>query len=237
MDFNDFVFHIIELIAALSGSYYYLKTKDQSVRPFIWFLWVIVFVETFGMYGYILLNNYDNEIFIWIKNSVFCRNTWLYNIYDLSTLFFLGLFFKRILKNNVSKKLVNFIIVFITCSTILYFCLSGNFFRASIPYDFLMQTLAIFTFVMLYYYELLNSDKILFFYKSPIFYLSSGVLLWHLSVSPLFIFDGYFYEINKDFIEFQTLYLLIANILLYSCYTFGFLYTLQFYKEQSVVKK
>ena len=236
MNFNDFVFHIIELIAAFSGSYYYLKTKDKSVKPFIWFLWVIVVVETFGMYGYILLNNYDNEIFIWIKNSVFCRNTWLYNIYNLSTLFILGLFFKRILKNNVSKKLVTFIVVFITCSTILYFSLSGNFFIASIPYDFLMQTLAIFVFVMLYYFELLNSDKILFFYKSPIFYLSTGVLLWFLCVSPLFIFDGYLYEINKDFLEFQTLYLLIANILLYSCYTFGFLYPLHI-RKQSVTKR
>lgn len=236
MGFDDFVFHLMELIAALSGSFYYLKTKDNRVQPFIWFLWVIVFVETFGMYGYILLNNYDNEIFIWIKNSELCRNTWLYNIYNFSTIFFLGLFFKRILSSKVSQKIIVFVVVFISCSTILYFAISGNFFKMSLPYDFLMQTFAVFIFVMLYYFELLNSDKILYFYKSPIFYLSTGILLWFLCVSPLFIFDGYLYAINKDFLDFRYFYLFIANILLYSCYTFGFLYPLHI-RKQLVTKK
>tara|TARA_R110002049_G_C9075337_1_gene555219 strand:- start:384 stop:1094 length:711 start_codon:yes stop_codon:yes gene_type:complete len=236
MDIDDFVFHLLELIAALSGSYYYLKTNDRKVQPFIWFLWVIVIVETVGMYGYILQNNYDNEIFIWIKNSVFCSNTWLYNIFNLSTIFFLGLFFKRILNNDLAKKLIVFMVILIACFTVLYFGFIGNFFKKSLPYDFLMQTLAVFVFVMLYYFELLNSDKILFFYKSPVFYLCTGILLWFLCVSPLSIFDAYMYEINQGFLEFRGLYLLIANILLYSCYTFGFLYPL-YVRKQLVTKR
>ena len=74
--------HIIELIAALSGTYYFFKTIDNQMRIFVWYLWFVVFVETIAMYGYLLQNNYDREWFIWIKNSVLCSNTWLYNIFS-----------------------------------------------------------------------------------------------------------------------------------------------------------
>ncbi len=236
MNVDDFVFHLFELVAALSGSYYYLRTNNAKIQPFVWYLWVVVVVETVGMYGYILQNNYDNEIFIWIKNSVFCANTWLYNLFNLASIFFFGIFFKRILIGDLAKKIVNFTVILISVFTIVYFSFDGNFFNKSLPYDFLIQTLAVFIFVMLYYRQLLNSDKILFFYKSPVFYISSGILLWFLCVSPLFIFDAYMYEINQNFIEFRSLYLLIANILLYSCYTFGFLYPLHI-KKQLVTKR
>ena len=62
MSNTDFIFHIAELIAALAGSYFYLKTSNKLIKPFVWYLWTVVIVETFGMYGFFLLNNYDNEI-------------------------------------------------------------------------------------------------------------------------------------------------------------------------------
>ena len=223
--------HIIELLAALAGSYYYLKTKDYQLKIFIWYLWMIVFVETFGMYGYLLQNNYDNTLFIWIKNSVFCSNGWLYNIYNFVSIILFGIFYTGIIEDELSKKIIKFLIIIYLLGTIIYFIVSGAFFIRSLPYDVFLQTLLVFIFVMLYYRQLLKSDKILVFYKSPIFYLSSGLLLWYLCVTPLFIFDGYLYEINENFLKFRGFYLFIANTLLYSCYTLGFLFTLQFKKQ------
>ena len=231
MGFDDLVFHLFELIAALAGAYYYLKTKDAKVKPFVWFLWVVVFVETVGMYGYILQYNFDNNMFIWLKNSVFCTNTWLYNLFNLASIFFFGMFYKRVLSHESDKKIIDFLVIIYIVFSILYFILTKSFFIKAIPYDFLLATLIVFIFVLLYYKELFKSDKILFFYKSTFFYISSGLLLWHLCVSPLFIFNGYFYDINQNFVEFRSTYLLVANILLYSCYTFAFLYTLQFKKQ------
>ena len=49
----DFLFHLLELGAALSASYYWLKTKDYSIQPFVWYLWFIVFFETLGMYPFL----------------------------------------------------------------------------------------------------------------------------------------------------------------------------------------
>ena len=68
--------HIVELIAALAGTYYYLKTRDSQMKIFVWYLWFVVLVETVGMYGHLLLNNYDYDWFIWLKNSIICSNTW-----------------------------------------------------------------------------------------------------------------------------------------------------------------
>lgn len=223
--------HLVELLAALAGTYYYYKTKDYQVKIFVWYLWIIVGVETFGMYGYLLQNNYDNKIFIWVKNSVICSNTWLYNIYSFVSIILFGIFYLRIIKDHLSKKIIKILILIYTLFTIVYFILSGTFFTKSLPYDVFLQTLLVFIFVMFYYRQLLKSDSILFFYKLPVFYISSGLLLWYLCVTPLIIFDGYLTLINEDFRRFRLLYLFIANTLLYSCYTFGFLYTQQYKKQ------
>jgi uncharacterized membrane protein YfcA len=230
MSFNVFLYHILELISALAGSYYFLKTKDVKIKPFVWYLWIMVFVETVGMYGYILQYNYDNELFIWIKNSSFCSNTWLYNIFSLVYIFLFGLFYYRLIDNKFDKRVIKFSVIIYIIFSLFYFGFTRGFFIKSLPYNFLLETLIVFLYVMLHFKQLLRSEKILVFYKSPYFYLSSGLLLWYLCVTPLFIFNTYFNEVNTNFLEFRSFYLLIANIFLYLCYTFGFLYTIRYKK-------
>lgn len=223
--------HIIELIAALAGTYYYLKTRDKQMKIFILYLWIVVFIETVAMYGYVLQNNYDNKLFIWLKNSVFCYNTWLYNIFSFVSIILFGRFYTGIIKDGLSKLIIKYSVFAYVIFTIFYFLFSGTFFTKSLPYDVLLETLIVFVLVMLYYKQLLKSDKILVFYKLPVFHISSGLLLWYLCVTPLFIFDSYIYEINKNFIQFRYVYLFVVNIFLYSCYTFAFLYTIRFKKK------
>lgn len=236
MDLEHLITNLFELIAAISASYYWIRTRDKAVKPFVWLLWLTVIVETLGLYGFIMQNNYDNEYFIKLKNSVFCENRWLYNIYTFVMLILLGYFYV----NHLSKKKPKIIVVAIVCASsifsISYYIVTDGFFLKSIPYDFAIQTLAIFIFVMFYLNELLRSDKILDFYKSYVFYISIAVLLWHLCLMPLFIFDAYFYAINTEFVQFRSQYLLISNILLYSCLTFSFLFSL-FHKGKLVTKK
>lgn len=226
-----FIHHILELIAALAGSYYYLRTKDLKLRPFIWYLWVIVFVETFGMYGYILQNNYDNDIFIWIKNSVFCQNRWLYNVFHVLAIILFGIYYGRIIKNKLSKKIIKILVLIYFIFSGGYALFSDDFFVKSIPYNHFLETFITFLLVMLYFNEILNSERILYFYKVPSFYISTGLLIWYLGITPIYIFDSYINQINQNFIEFRSIYLITANLFLYSCYTFGFLYTIQFNKK------
>lgn len=228
--------HYFELAAALAGSIYWLKTKDEKIRPFIWYLWLTVVVETTALYSYLMLNNYDNDFFIWVKNSGFCKNTWLYNIYGFIGLILLGLFYLRHIHELKAKRIIKMIVVLCSVFAVVYFLISGRFFDTYLPYDDAVRTFAIFTFVLLYLRELLNSDRLLDFYKSQVFYISIGLMLWNICITPLFIFDGYHRAINSEFVVFRTSYLLISNILLYSCYIFAFLISLH-YKGKLVLRK
>ncbi|MCA0133184.1 hypothetical protein [Winogradskyella alexanderae] len=225
------IIHIIELIAAIAGSIYYLKTKDKILKPFVWYLWFVVFVETVGMYGYIMQWNFDNELFIKLKNSAFCENRWLYNTFAFVSLLFYWFFYNSIISDKKSKGLLDVLGILYVVFTLGFFIVTDGFFVKQIPYDAFLETLFIFVAVILYYRQLLIGENVLYFYREPLFYVSTSLLLWHLIITPLVIFDGYFNLINKRFIGFRMNYLLFTNIILYSCYTFGFLYTLQFRKQ------
>lgn len=228
----DLLFHYFELAAALAGSYYWLKTKDESVRPFVWYLWFTVVVETLAMYTY-LYNNFDNSFINWIENSIFFRNIWLYNIYYAVSLVLIGMFMIRNTKNDTSHKIIKIIVVVCSLFTISYFSISGKFFEMELPYDLAVQTFSIFIMVLLYLRELMQSEQILDFYKSHVFYISLGLLLWHICLTPLFIFDDYYDAINLEFGAFRTIFLDTFNIILYSCYVFAFLYSL--YHKRNLV--
>ncbi len=223
--------HIIELVAALAGTYYYFKTMDSQMKIFVWYLWFVVFIETLGMYSYVLTNNYDYDWYNRLKNSVFCENTWLYNIYSLGSVLFFGLFYSKIIKDKSSKSLIKISVIIYAVFTVLYFLLSGTFFEKSLPYYYFLETFIVFIFTMLYYRQLLKSDKILLFYRLPKFYISSGLLLFYICTAPLFTFNKYFSSINESFVQFRYVYMFVINIILYSCLTFAFLYTLQFKKQ------
>lgn len=201
------------------------------MKIFIWYLWFVVLVETVGMYGYLLLNNYDYNWFIWLKNSVICSNTWLYNIYSFVSILIFGKFFRDIIHSKPSKIIIKITVVLYVIFTISYFLISGTFFEKSLPYDEFLGTFAVLIFVILYYKQLLASNKILLFYRLPVFYISSGLLLFYLCVAPLFTFDSYFLAVNKGFVQFRLVFMFLINTFLYSCFTFAFLYTIQFKKE------
>ena len=201
------------------------------MKIFIWYLWIVVFTETVGMYGYILQNNYDYPWFITLKNSVICSNIWLYNIFSFVSILIFGKFYLNIIKDGISRTIIKIAVAVYAAFTIIYFIFSGTFFEKSIPYNVFLETLVVFVFTILYYKQLLGSDKILLFYRLPVFYISSGLLLFYLTTSPLFTFDKYFYDINKQFVQFRYVYMFVVNILLYSCFTFAFLYTIQFKKQ------
>ncbi len=234
MDIVRFITHLIELVAALSGSYYWLRTKEDSVLPFVWFLWVTVFIETVAMYPY-LYNYSDNAFVNWLESSVLERNVWLYNIYNFLTLILVGIFMIRNTNTSVSHRIIKIIIIVYSFFTICCFSITGSFFLMSLPYDLVIQTFAMYIMLLVYLRELIASDQILYFYKSHVFYLIFSITFWFICLTPLFIFDSYYRAINESFVVFRGRFLFVSNILLYSCYTFAFLYSL-WQKRQLAMK-
>lgn len=228
--------HYFELAAAIAATFFWIRTEDSRVKPFMWYLWLTVVVETLGLYAFLMLNNYDNPLFVWVKNSPMCTNTWLYNSYDFFGLILIGWFFRNYISNSTSKGIIKIIVVLSSVFSILYFLISGRFFEAYLPYDLVFRTFAIFIFALLYFKELLKSDELIVFYKSHMFYICTALMLWNISLTPLFMFDGFFKASNAEFVNFRVKFLLVSNIILYSCYTTAFLISLYF-KNKLVLRK
>lgn len=217
----------VELIAAIAGTYYLKKNKNSILKIFVFYLWLTFFVEVIAEYSGFMRNNYDYEWFINIKNSVFCTNTWLYNIYSFLTIGLLGIFYSGLLSNKSLKTLIRTIVILYIVFSLCYYTFTDAFFVFGLPYDDILASVIVSIYVICYFIELMNSEYILQYYKLPSFYISVALLLWYLCVTPLFIFNGYFREVNTDFVIFRYLLLLFINICTYALYTFGFWYSLK----------
>lgn len=216
-----------EVLAAVSGSYYLKKVKDNRLKIFVSYLWLTAIVEFLALYTFLLPTSSDSEWLQSLKNSGFSNNTWLYNIYSFLAIGLIGIFYASLINRRRTRNVILTIFLMYSAFTVLYFLLTDTFFKMSIPYSLLIGTCIICIYVVLYFLELIKSDEILKFYKLPTFYISVGLLLWYVSVSPLFIFNAYFNSISTEFGEFRALLLLFINICTYSCFAFGFLYPLR----------
>lgn len=221
----------VELIAAIAGSYYLKRNKNSVLKIFVYFLWLTFFVELIGEYARFMRDNYDYEWFIAIKNSVFCTNTWLFNIYSFFTIGLLGVFYSGLLRKQSFKLLIRAIVIFYSVFSICYFTFTDAFFEFGLPYDDILASIIVSIYVICYFIELINSEYILYYYKLPSFYISVALLLWYLCVTPLFIFNGYFLEVNTDFVIFRYLLLLFINVCAYLFISFGFWYSLKKTKQ------
>jgi hypothetical protein len=226
-----FITKFFEITAAIFGSVYLHKTNNQKLKIFVVFLWITVVVEVLGYYKTILQNNYDYSWFIAWKNSVFCQNIWLYNIYGFFRIGLLGIFYSDLLLKTSFKLFIRSIILIYIVFSLFYYIFTDAFFVMGLPYDYILASIIISIYVILYFVELMNSDFILQYYKLPSFYISVALLFWHLCATPLFIYSSYFLPFNTEFVNFRTLLLLYINILTYSCIIFGFWYSLKKSKQ------
>lgn len=230
-DNRSLITKFFEISAAVFGSVYLHRTKNQKLKIFVVFLWITVIVEVIGYYKTILQNNYDYNWFIAWKNSIFCQNIWLYNIFNFLTIGFLGVFYTDLISNKSSKLFIRFIVVLYSIFSIFYYTFTDAFFVLGLPYDSILSSIIVSAYVILYFKELMNSDFLLQYYRLPSFYISVALLLWYLCATPLFIYSSYFLPFNTEFVNFRTLLLLYINIFTYTCITFGFWYSLKKSKQ------
>ncbi|CAM4017631.1 hypothetical protein [Gillisia limnaea] len=219
-----FIGHFVELLAALAGTYYLFKTPHPKsiIRLFVYFLWLTVFVEMVGLYAvYAYFTDYKGLEFL--RNSPFERNYWLYNSYYLVS--FTTYFFFFILHLNSAKirRILTFTALFFGITVIINLVFSKIFFIGYSAYTSVSGTLILIICIMAYYYEMLKSDKILNFYKNLVFYVSVGGLIWHLVVTPLFIYSKYFTTASPDFVALHGLIIFLSNVFMYGMFILGFI--------------
>lgn len=221
---TSFAGHLVEFLAAVAGSYYLFKTPhtQKIIRLFVYFLWLTVFVEIVGLYTvYAYFSDYKNLEFL--RDSPFERNYWLYNSFNvLSSTMYFFLFILQ-LKSFKVRRVLTLVVFIFQVTVIIDLIYSGIFFIAYSAYASVGGTLIMVICIMAYYYEMLKSDKILHFYKNLVFYVSIGVLIWYLVVTPLFIYSKYFTMASPDFVEMYGLIIIVSNVFMYGMFITGFI--------------
>jgi len=217
------VINFFEVLAAIAGSLYITKYRaDQFSRYFVYFLWFTAFVDIIS--GWVPSLVLDTESFSFLKDTIFANNQWMYNTYDLVSFSIYLLFFINFIKARRIKKIGVYILVFYIITSILNLIFSGVFFKAPSMYNLILGTILLLLFIIYYYFEVLQSDQILDFYKVIAFYISIGALVFHIVVNPVFIY-GEYYKNHKspEFVQIYRIILTAANIFMYTCYTLGFI--------------
>lgn len=145
------------------------------------------------------------------------NNMFLYHLFSLAEVIFLSFFFRKILKTPLIRKAIPyfillFILVFVFSTLFLEKLDSFNSNTSGIEF------LIIIIFCMAYYFQLANSDEILFFTQNPIFWIVSGLFIYYASSMMMFALYKYAAESNKDFVlnfwMFQVIMYLVKNILI-----------------------
>lgn len=221
---NFLLVYLLELGAAIAGVYY-LRQADNpkpETRIFVYYLWLVVFVEMVGLYSVIAYFT-DYQVFSFIKDTLFERNIWWYNSYHVVKSIVLYFFFIEQLESVKKRRILYVIAAFLILGSLVYLVLSGEFFTRYSTVDVMGGTIFLTVLIFFYYFDLLRSKKILHFHKSIVFYISVGLLVWHLTVSPLFIYNNYFSTQSPQFVNLHFWVLRITNIFLYGIIIAGFI--------------
>lgn len=210
---------LFEIIAAITGLLLLKKYKKTVAKYFIFYLVYVVFFVIIGRYSYWVRKGPLE----FLQGTLLEANYWWFTICwsIISTLFF-SWYYLKILKNDKSKIVLKFsTIVFFIVSVTSVLLTLPDFFKGNINTIEILGAFIILECVFFYFMEVLQSDKILKFYKSLTFYISCAILLLKLIQTPLIFFQPYFRTADMDYVNLRNLINVLVISFMYITYTIG----------------
>jgi uncharacterized membrane protein YfcA len=198
-DLKD-LFTYFQLITAIAGSLCYYKYKDTFLKYFLFLLWYIVFNDFFAKMYRLNISAYD---------------VFFYNIFQIISFSFYLLLFKKAIKSPSHKKTISILLF------AYYFCYFINlfvedFFTSYFTNTFIIGGTMIIISILIYFFELLKSNKIIQINKMLLCWISIGLLFFILPNIPFNIAQKY--DTDSPIISYNyTVYfslLFIYNIIL-----------------------
>lgn len=210
----------LEILAALTGLIVYKKYKHTVNKYFIWFLVYIVFMAIIGRYTYWVVGNGSLRF---LQGTVLEQNYWWFTIFwNVASVLFFGWYYLKLLNNVLSKKILKIsLVAFLLISVFSILITLPKFFYGNMNIIEISGTLIILQCVFYYFFEVLQSDKILDFYKSLAFYISCAVLILWLVQTPLTFFEMYNKTYDMDYVNLRNYINLLVISFMYITYTVG----------------
>lgn len=212
----------VEILAAVTGLLLYKKYKLTAAKYFIFFLVYLTICDFLGSY-----TKYINNGFLhFLKDTVFRKNYWWSTLFwGIGAIMFYSFYYCKILNNIIFKTIIKYSVnMFVTFSLGCIFLNWSDYFTRYFPLIDIFGAVIIFLCIVFYFMEMLQSDGILYFYKSINFYISVAIFIWWAIITPLVFYD--IYNSNKDwnFILLKWQIYLIANLFMYLTFTFALIF-------------
>ncbi len=207
-----------ELISAITGSIFFYKYRNTSIKYFLHLLWFITFSEFFGWY---IRNTGNFAGHVDELGRIY--NTWVYNVLGFVTFIVLLYIYWGYLKNTAFKKYLKWFGLIYIVSYILNWIFLQDFLIENAVIPEILGSIFLITAIIFYFIELLRSDKILIFHRMLLFWISIGLLLFYAGTIPFVLeYNGY-----KVIPGIHKLFLIIyiLAILMYFIFTFGFIWS------------
>ncbi|WP_374958015.1 hypothetical protein [Gilvibacter sp.] len=216
---------ILEFIAASAGLKYIQKYRVSKItKRLVLILFFVAITELFSTYVPIAKAS-DFEYFGFVKGTPFEKNFWVHNIQLIITFGFFANYFRSSLKPGLLASIIKLVIIVFMIGALVNLLLSGVYFNGISKFTYIIGSILLLIAILVYYFELLRSDNILRFSQSLTFYISVGLLIYYLTMTPLFIYGSYYYtgESSDTFNKFYIYTLAIANVVMYGTFTLGFI--------------
>jgi len=214
-----FIIHFVEVLAAVTGIFCLKKFSNTPVVYFIYFLIYVAILELIGAYPtyvekYEVLSHLKEQL----KGTKFETNHWWFTpLWKIVGAVFYSFYFRTFLESHNSRKVLKLITLTFVISSIVHIIFNWNaFFVSSFYFVNIFSASVILLSVVLYFVEVLKSQKILTFYKSINFYIAAVLLVFFLIKTPLIFYDVYFSRRDMDYVKLNA----TINIL---CITFMYI--------------
>ncbi|WP_435579151.1 hypothetical protein [Gilvibacter sp.] len=215
----------LELIAAFAGLYHIKRHQVGTYTKYV--VYVLFFVAITEIVAYILPGLIDREVAILgaLKGTRFESNLWIHNLQLIVTFGFFAAFFRSRLKRGFLASIIKWGVIVYVVSAIANLIFTDIMFTGISNYTYIVGSIFLLICILIYYFELLKSDNILRFSTSLTFYISVGLLIYYLCITPLFIYGRYYYQIESGeaFKQFYLYTLAVANVIMYGTFTLGFI--------------
>lgn len=223
LEYKNTITFSVEILSAVTGLLLYKKYKCSAAKFFIWFLIYLSVCDFMGSYVKYINNNGILSI---LQGTVFIRNFWWSTLFwKIGATVFFAFYYQKVLINKRFKNVLKWSNYFFVIFSIIYIIINWeDYFTRFFPVIDILGAIIIFLCSIFYFVEILQSEMILTFYKSLNFYISASVFIWWLIITPLVFYDIYnsYYDWNFIFLKWQIY--LLANIIMYSTFTFALIF-------------
>tara|TARA_R110001592_G_scaffold64188_2_gene197371 strand:+ start:534 stop:1253 length:720 start_codon:yes stop_codon:yes gene_type:complete len=222
---NNFslILFITEAAAAITGLILYKKFKNTKAKYFIWFLVYLTICDFIGGYKYYV---HEDGFLHFLKGTVFETNHWWStSFWKIGAILFFAFYYNKILENKEFRNIIKYsgyLFFIFSISYIIYHW--DEFFNRFFPVISILGAIVIFLCTVFYFIEVLQSAKILTFYRSLNFYINLAIFIWWLIITPIVFYDIYDFTGDWNFIFLKWQIYLFANIFMYSTFTFALIF-------------